>query len=213
MKKSSKKTKTQKSAAKSAALETQMPDLVSALMKLTERLDAVERKMDVVINRVSNSPAQQSQRPQHHQQQHQPSHNRPQHPQFSQPRYNSEPNFNRAPQPQHSHSQHQNQNRQGGKPMFQAVCVECKKNCEVPFRPSGERPTYCKECYAKRKNGNHSQQQQPQQNSSGFQNMEKRQLKVVSNGVGKTTISEMVPVAPRAAAPKKVSKPAKKARK
>ncbi len=32
-----------------------------------------------------------------------------------------------------------------------AVCSECKKECEVPFKPSGSRPIYCKECFAKRK--------------------------------------------------------------
>ena len=37
--------------------------------------------------------------------------------------------------------------------MFKAVCAECKKECEVPFRPSGDRPVYCKECFSKRKGG------------------------------------------------------------
>jgi len=32
-----------------------------------------------------------------------------------------------------------------------AVCSECKKECEVPFKPSGDRPIYCKDCYSKRK--------------------------------------------------------------
>ena len=43
----------------------------------------------------------------------------------------------------------------GGRPreMFKAVCAECKKECEVPFRPSGDRPVYCKECFSKRKGG------------------------------------------------------------
>jgi CxxC-x17-CxxC domain-containing protein len=36
----------------------------------------------------------------------------------------------------------------GDKPMFQATCAECKKQCEVPFRPSGERPVYCKDCFS-----------------------------------------------------------------
>lgn len=33
-----------------------------------------------------------------------------------------------------------------------ATCSECKKECEVPFKPSGERPVYCKDCFSKRKN-------------------------------------------------------------
>ena len=35
--------------------------------------------------------------------------------------------------------------------MFKAVCAECKNECEVPFKPSGDRPIYCKECFSKRK--------------------------------------------------------------
>lgn len=35
--------------------------------------------------------------------------------------------------------------------MYKAVCADCNKGCEVPFQPSGNRPVYCKECFAKRK--------------------------------------------------------------
>jgi len=34
-----------------------------------------------------------------------------------------------------------------------ATCSECKKECEVPFKPSGDRPVYCKDCYSKKKDG------------------------------------------------------------
>jgi CxxC-x17-CxxC domain-containing protein len=40
---------------------------------------------------------------------------------------------------------------QGPREMHKAVCSECKKECEVPFKPRGDRPIYCKECYSKRK--------------------------------------------------------------
>ena len=39
----------------------------------------------------------------------------------------------------------------GPREMHKATCSECKKECEVPFKPSGDKPVYCKECYAKRK--------------------------------------------------------------
>ncbi len=47
-------------------------------------------------------------------------------------------------------------NNFGPREMHKAVCDECKKECEVPFKPSKDaegnpRPVYCKECYAKRK--------------------------------------------------------------
>ena len=37
------------------------------------------------------------------------------------------------------------------KEMHQATCSDCGKECTVPFKPSGDRPIYCKECYSKRK--------------------------------------------------------------
>ncbi len=30
---------------------------------------------------------------------------------------------------------------------FQATCSECKKMCEVPFRPNGKKPVYCRDCF------------------------------------------------------------------
>ncbi|MDD5440111.1 MAG: hypothetical protein PHS37_07995 [Candidatus Omnitrophica bacterium] len=39
------------------------------------------------------------------------------------------------------------------RPLYKAVCADCNKDCEVPFKPTGERPVYCKECFAKRKSG------------------------------------------------------------
>ena len=32
--------------------------------------------------------------------------------------------------------------------MHHAICAECKKDCEVPFRPNGEKPVYCRECFS-----------------------------------------------------------------
>jgi CxxC-x17-CxxC domain-containing protein len=37
------------------------------------------------------------------------------------------------------------------RPMYAVVCFECGKDTEIPFKPSGNRPVYCKECFAKRK--------------------------------------------------------------
>lgn len=41
----------------------------------------------------------------------------------------------------------------GGAPreMHKATCAECKKECEVPFKPREDRPVYCKDCFSKRK--------------------------------------------------------------
>ena len=44
----------------------------------------------------------------------------------------------------------------GPREMHKAICSECKKECEVPFKPSNDaegkpRPVFCKECYFKKK--------------------------------------------------------------
>jgi len=37
--------------------------------------------------------------------------------------------------------------------MFDAVCDQCGKDCKVPFRPSGDKPIYCSDCFEE-KGGN-----------------------------------------------------------
>ncbi len=44
--------------------------------------------------------------------------------------------------------------RDGGRlEMFRATCAECGNSCEVPFRPTGERPVYCSDCFGKNRGG------------------------------------------------------------
>lgn len=46
-------------------------------------------------------------------------------------------------------------NRNFGKPrfnndrqeMYSATCANCGKQCEVPFRPTGSKPVFCRECF------------------------------------------------------------------
>ena len=40
---------------------------------------------------------------------------------------------------------------QGPREMHKAICADCGKECEVPFKPTGERPVYCRECFGKHK--------------------------------------------------------------
>lgn len=40
---------------------------------------------------------------------------------------------------------------QGPREMHKATCSECKKECEVPFKPTEGKPVFCKECYFKKK--------------------------------------------------------------
>jgi CxxC-x17-CxxC domain-containing protein len=39
----------------------------------------------------------------------------------------------------------------GPREMFDAVCADCGKQTQVPFRPTEGRPVYCRDCFAKRK--------------------------------------------------------------
>ena len=33
--------------------------------------------------------------------------------------------------------------------MHTAVCDQCRKECEVPFKPTGDRPVFCNNCFKK----------------------------------------------------------------
>lgn len=35
--------------------------------------------------------------------------------------------------------------------MHEAICSDCGKKCEVPFKPTGEKPIYCSQCFSKRR--------------------------------------------------------------
>ncbi|MGH7197246.1 MAG: CxxC-x17-CxxC domain-containing protein [Candidatus Omnitrophota bacterium] len=56
----------------------------------------------------------------------------------------------------HAHSSHNHQPSQPprkDRTLYEAICADCHKVCEVPFRPSEARPVYCKTCFAKRRSG------------------------------------------------------------
>lgn len=35
----------------------------------------------------------------------------------------------------------------GPRQMFQAICSKCGQSCEVPFKPTSERPVFCSNCF------------------------------------------------------------------
>ncbi|MEF8879290.1 MAG: CxxC-x17-CxxC domain-containing protein [Candidatus Thermoplasmatota archaeon] len=39
----------------------------------------------------------------------------------------------------------------GPREMHEVTCSDCGKQTEVPFKPDGDRPVYCRECYQKHK--------------------------------------------------------------
>lgn len=46
--------------------------------------------------------------------------------------------------------------------MHSAVCATCGKRCEVPFKPTGEKPIYCSFCFEKVDQGNKSSFKKPE---------------------------------------------------
>ncbi|MDD5617509.1 MAG: hypothetical protein PHG69_00290 [Candidatus Omnitrophica bacterium] len=64
------------------------------------------------------------------------------------------PNFQRFDR--HSHNRFDRGNRDNSfreRSYTKAICAECGIECEVPFKPSADRPVYCKECFSKRREG------------------------------------------------------------
>jgi CxxC-x17-CxxC domain-containing protein len=46
---------------------------------------------------------------------------------------------------------HKDRNFGPPRQMHQAVCADCGDDCEVPFRPTNDRPIYCSMCFGKHK--------------------------------------------------------------
>ncbi|MFC1627373.1 CxxC-x17-CxxC domain-containing protein [Patescibacteria group bacterium] len=44
------------------------------------------------------------------------------------------------------------QTDQHGRQLFDVKCSSCGNNAQVPFKPSGDRPVYCRDCYMKQRN-------------------------------------------------------------
>lgn len=53
--------------------------------------------------------------------------------------------------------------------MYEAVCSDCGKRCELPFKPTGDKPVYCSQCFAN--HGGSSRSERPERGGrerSGF---------------------------------------------
>ena len=44
----------------------------------------------------------------------------------------------------------------GDKPKFKATCAQCCAPCEVPFKPTGDRPIFCSHCFSEQGEGGRS---------------------------------------------------------
>lgn len=54
--------------------------------------------------------------------------------------------------------------------MHHAVCDQCGKDCEVPFRPTGDKPVFCNDCFASKKDngGSRGGDRYPQKSFDNF---------------------------------------------
>lgn len=102
------------------------PDIVGLIIKVQEQLTLLENKVDILVNRFLPKPAEIKPPPKPFQ------------------------------QPVNTHVQNggRQDNRYRERVMHKVICADCKKECEIPFRPSGDRPVYCQECFKRRKAGN-----------------------------------------------------------
>ncbi len=102
------------------------PGVVGLISKVQQQLSAMEKKLDILINQSSKSPFEKS---------------------YSQKPFRS---FNHS----HCHERGRQGNSSRERTYTRVICADCNKECEIPFKPSGDRPVYCKECFSKRKKGN-----------------------------------------------------------
>lgn len=101
------------------------PDTAGILLKMQQQLTFLERKIDILIGQSPEKPFEG--------------------------RHNPRP-FQRF---DHSHRQGEagQDNNYRERVLHKAICADCNKECEVPFRPSQDRPVYCRDCFSKRKGG------------------------------------------------------------
>jgi len=97
-------------------------DLAGLVNKMHEQLVALERKVDTLIAR-SSERARRGDRFQ-----------------------KSGPHFKRPDR--YGSARHDERPRENN--FTKAVCAKCGKECELPFRPTGDRPVYCKDCFSAR---------------------------------------------------------------
>ncbi|OGY45681.1 MAG: hypothetical protein A2731_00820 [Candidatus Buchananbacteria bacterium RIFCSPHIGHO2_01_FULL_39_8] len=102
------------------------------------------------------------------------------------------------------------------KKMYEAVCSKCGKVCEVPFRPTGEKPVYCSDCFSKSKSTSSKSPDQFRQQFEALNNKLDQILKALSPSVSSEVVKEVKKskkAATKKAKTKKSSKSEKKSAK
>ena len=106
-----------------SATSQNAPGAVDLINKMQQQLNAMEKKLDILIGQSSKRPFERS--------------------------------YPQRPSRPFDRSQRYDRGGQGNGPrertFTRVVCADCAKECEIPFKPSGDRPVYCKECFSKRR--------------------------------------------------------------
>lgn len=61
------------------------------------------------------------------------------------------PSCRQARKPERSGGNSGGYGNRGPRQMYPVTCAQCGKQTEVPFQPRGDKPVYCRDCYAKSK--------------------------------------------------------------
>ena len=119
----------------------ELTELVVSLARIAEKIESLEKKTDLILSQMSARSFEGREHP------------KPVLPAvvapqtFRQPEVSGRPN--EAKPVQADSQRHVRERRE--RVLHKAVCADCHKECEIPFKPTGDRPVYCKECFSKRK--------------------------------------------------------------
>ena len=73
--------------------------------------------------------------------------------------------------------------------MHDATCNKCGKRCQVPFRPTGERPVYCSDCFEKERGDSMPQRNEGRdfghRDRGGLHSEERRMYSAICDNCGK----------------------------
>jgi CxxC-x17-CxxC domain-containing protein len=108
--------------------EQVQPDMAASIAKIQQQLTILENKIDSLISRSSERTFERKE--------------------HSRPFQRFDNSFRR------DRGDRENSFRE--RSFTKAICADCNSECEVPFKPTGDRPVYCKDCFAKRKDGGSS---------------------------------------------------------
>ena len=62
--------------------------------------------------------------------------------------------------------------------MHTVTCDKCKKQCEVPFKPTGNKPVFCSDCFRKTNNSSSNSRNNNTRSQAGISSEQFEQINV-----------------------------------